>query len=67
MLFDDSDGGRTTVNFVAPESIFLAGDVVDAANADVADFIANCLLYVVSNTGLALIEYVGGTRWRLDE
>ena len=67
LVFEDVGGGSVVVNFVAPEAIFLAGDVVDPSNAGVADFIASCLLYVVSNTGVSLAEYVGGTRWRLDE
>lgn len=66
-VFQDSDGGSVPVNIVAPEAIFLTGDVVDLSNADVADFVASVLAHVVSRTGLELVEVVGGTRWRLDE
>jgi len=68
LSFQTATGGTLALNVNAPkDAIILSGDILDETDTDVAALIAWALANVVTSTGVALVEYAGGVRWRKDE
>jgi len=68
LRFQKSNGAELRVVVPAPLGVtVLVGGIVDEGQADVAAVIAWCIENVTDSIGTLLVEYLGGTRFRIDE